>query len=89
MANITKREAIKSIVLSSVTGVVTLIITSLSAGAFPTWVELKPALIAALGALLAALFKYLTTDTVESAKEDIKSAIQPGSTVTVTKPDQI
>lgn len=85
MANITKREAIKSVIISSLAGVITLIITSLTAGQFPTWTEIKPALIAALGTLLAAFWNFLSTDTVKSAKADIEAAIKPGQQVIITK----
>lgn len=85
MANITKREAIKSIVFASITGLVTTLTTSLMAGQMPAWPEIKISLISALGALIAAFFKYLTTNTVDSAKEDIKAAIKPGETIIVRK----
>lgn len=88
MANITKREWIKSTIFTAGTGVITLIITSLTAGRIPTWEELKPALLAAAAAAITSIWKYATTNTVDSAKEDIKGAIEPGDTVMVTKPKE-
>lgn len=82
---VTSREWWKSTILTALAGVFTLITTSLANGHFPEWPELRTALLAAAGVFITALIKYLTTDTVESAKSDIKSAIKPGQTVTVTK----
>ncbi|HQW16426.1 MAG TPA: hypothetical protein PLV31_01455 [Gammaproteobacteria bacterium] len=82
---VTFREFLRSAGISFFSGIIAVVIASLNAGAMPTWPEIKIALIAASATLLGALLKYLSTDTVASAKNDIKAALQPGETIIVRK----
>lgn len=83
--NITTRDFIKSAGIAFLSTIITAVITSLNAGQFPTWAELKVALIAGAATLLGALLKFMSTNTVESAKNDIKATMKAGEQVTIKK----
>lgn len=80
---LTTREFIRSTVFAFLSTIIAAVIASLNTGEFPTWPEFKVALIAGSATLLGAILKYMTTDTVASAKKDIESQVPEGDQIVV------
>lgn len=80
---LTTREFIRSTVFAFLSTIIAAVIASLNAGNFPTWPELKVALIAGAATLLGAILKYMSTDTVASAKKDIATQVPEGGQIVV------